>query len=92
VKRLLLVAILALTPLIQAHHKKGHQSLPLELLAVGQPVDCGKLQDFVISLRRNWESDKRLMRKGIRSPMFKKDFLKLYHYEELFALSDCRVI
>lgn len=72
-----------------AKTSKSSQSPPLEILAVGQPIDCGKFEDHLIFLRKRWEVDKQIMRKGLLSPVFKKDWDELEYYEELFWLIPC---
>lgn len=84
--------LLLLAPFIQAYHKPSHQSPPLDILAVGQPIQCGAVYDHIIILKKAWEADKNLMKKGIRSPLFKEDFMKLQYFQDLFILAGCRSI
>lgn len=74
---------------IEAHHKWGHQIPPLEILAVGQPIDCGALEDYIITLRKRWDIDKKLMKKRLYNPIFKEDLSQLQDYEDLFWLVPC---
>ena len=86
-KKLFLILILLLSPAVQAN-----QSPPIEILAIEQSIDCGRFHDHLIMLRIAWESDKKLMKKGIRSFLFFEDWKRLRYFEDLFLLSGCRAL
>jgi len=88
-KTALLALVLALALWAVTKSAKSHQSAPLEILAVGQPIDCGKVEEHLVFLRKRWEIDKRIIKQGLVHPVFIEDWKELRYYEDLFLLIPC---
>ena len=91
-KLFIVAIILSLVLWRVAKAEDTKQSPPLEALAIGRPIDCGKLHEHIEILRKIWEMDARLMNKKLYHPQFKKDWQQLQYYQDFFLLVGCRTL
>jgi len=88
----ILAIILSLVLWHVAKAEDTNQSPPLAALAIGRPIDCGKLHEHIEILRKIWETDVRLMKRKLYHPQFKKDWQQLQYYQDFFILVGCRTL